>query len=570
MKLKIIVPILIVVLCSVSGVAIADADATDVKCPHCGMINCTMGCVDAAEGEDGEKYMVMGGIPKPLFYGGVGALLLLSFVIFEVSGRRDGPAQNNHKVGWRYNLLRLRPIDWLVKRKGFQFGIQLPFAAAFAFILYAGLAGDPVVNIAPVATWTIWWAGLIFAILLIGKVWCLACPWDFVASALQYLTPWRKRGKPLSLNLPWPKWLKNIYLAMGLFVFLTWLELGYGVTTQPRYTAYMGLGMLLLVMLPAVVFEKKSFCRYGCLVGRISGLYALFSPVEVRSKNKTVCDHCKTHDCFNGNDSGAPCPTSMNLATMEDNTYCTLCTECIKTCKKDNVAINLRPFGSDLMSHAKARIDEAYLAVILLSLTAFHGLTMTPLWKDHRSGNDVVSWIGRTLGTGELASFTLGMLAILALPILLFYGMCALARWLAGDRAISVKKVFVHYAYSLLPIALFYHLAHNGMHLFMEGQEIVPRMNDPMGKGANVLGLAGMPTLGPILSDTTIWYAQTLLIVTGHIVGIFISHKVSSKLYRDKAQATRSLIPMLMIMIAFSMLSLWLIHLDMNMRGTRM
>ncbi len=44
-----------------------------------------------------------------------------------------------------------------------------------------------------------------------------------------------------------------------------------------------------LAIVPAFIFDRKSFCRYGCFVGRISGLYANFSPIEVRSANSEVC-----------------------------------------------------------------------------------------------------------------------------------------------------------------------------------------------------------------------------------------------------------------------------------------
>ena len=67
---------------------------------------------------------------------------------------------------------------------------------------------------------------------------------------------------------------------------------------------------------------------------------------------------------------------------MTQNTYCILCTECIKTCPKDNLSLNLRPWGEDLKSESKLRTDEAILSLILLSMTAFHGLTMTPLWNE--------------------------------------------------------------------------------------------------------------------------------------------------------------------------------------------
>src|SRR5207244_3830952 len=125
----------------------------------------------------------------------------------------------------------------------------------------------------------------------------------------------------------------------------------------------------------------KAFCRYACLVGRVSGLYSMFSSTELRARDRELCRACATKDCFHGSAKGEACPTGQFLGAMETNTYCILCMECVKTCPENNVAINMRAWGADLLESKKARVDEAYLAVMMLSMSAFHGLTMTPVWE---------------------------------------------------------------------------------------------------------------------------------------------------------------------------------------------
>jgi hypothetical protein len=129
--------------------------------------------------------------------------------------------------------------------------------------------------------------------------------------------------------------------------------------------------------------------------------------------------------------------------------------------------------------------------------------------------------------------------------------------------------MFVSYAYSVLPVALFYHLAHNAMHLFMEGADVIPLLSDPMGTGADFFGTAAMHP-GPLLSQTTVWYLQVTLICVGHVVGVTVAHRISRRLFTDKSQALRSLIPMLVFMVMLSVCGLWLMSLDMNMRIGRM
>ncbi len=548
-----------------------DTPVNGVICEICGMVNCKMGCKAETVDWKGDTLMVMPGLPNWLFYASVIAVLVFSFVIVEVLGRRS-----KQQPLWRYNLFHLRPMKALFKSRFFPGLFQMIVTIFFLFLVYAGLYGHQVINITPALVWTIWWAGLIFIILFFGKAWCTICPWDFMATALSSLRLWGVGDRPLTLGLKWPRWMRNIYPAIGLFIILTWLELGYHVTTSPKMTAYMAIGMLLLAIIPAFIFDRKGFCRYGCFVGRISGLYANFSPIEVRSADKSVCAGCKTKDCYRGNENGNPCPTFLNLAMLEDNTYCIMCGDCVKSCPHDNVALNVRPFASDLFSYNQPRKDEAYLALILLSLTSFHGLTMTPIWENpEQPAGTIIGWISSLLGTGHLGSFTIGMSAILAIPIIVYWLFCLTARSIAQQwgnevqRSIPLSKIFIAFAYSVLPIALCYHVAHNGMHLFMEGQNVLTLISDPMGRGWDLFGTA-TKTYPPILGAMTVWILQVILVVIGHIYGIIISQRTAEKLFGKDRVATWVQLPLLLAMILFSFISLWIMHLDMNMRGTLM
>ncbi len=504
---------------------------------------------------------LMPGNPDWMFFTGIGLTLFVSFLIFF--------KKNDRRLIFRFDLAKISLIGWMLKRRWLQFVFQLPIFLLFLVILYAGLFGNSQINIAPVLTWTIWWGGLIFAILLFGKIWCFVCPWDFIASLVSRLRFWNVNKEPLSLNLKWPKYARNITLAIGLFIILTWLELGYKVTSDPLATAIMGLAMTLLVVIPILIFEKKSFCRYGCLVGRISGLYANVSPIEIRSKNHDVCLSCFSKDCYNGNSNGYPCPTGLNLTGLNENTYCIMCTECFKSCPEDNVALNIRPFASDILDYRKPRLDEAVLAVILLSLTSFHGLSMTPVWEDLTNGGDsIISTLNSFFGLGPLFSFTVGMAGILLVPFLLYLLLCKISEKIA-DNGMTTKGIFVRFSYSLIPIALFYHLAHNGMHVAMEGQMIIPLLSDPFGFGWNLFGTVGK-TYPMLLGDTSVWIIQVLLVVTGHIIGIKIAANAGEQMFGTGGKSFAAQLPLLIAMVLFSFISLWIMHLDMNMRTSMM
>ena len=530
----------------------------------------------------------MWGLPGWLYYASVAGILLLSFLLLEwraVLGRRQRQ-RNPAPMGevalagrasvfstmyeadagpLRIDLFQLRWLRGLLIHPLFRFGLRLVMVLAFAVILVAGLFGNqlPSKNIAPLLTWTVWWGGLVWLVLYFGKLWCYVCPWDAIAEWSERLKLWGRRTAGLGLGLPWPRLLRNIWPATILFVGLTWIELGFGVTLKPRVTAWLGLLILLLAFGSAFVFDRKSFCRYGCLVGRISGLYALFAPIELRARNPDACRSCRTHSCYKGNEHGDACPMFEYPATMQQNTYCILCMECVKTCESDNVTLQARPWGADLFAHARPRSDEAYLALIMLSLSGFHGLTMTAAWRD------IVHWIQSTFSVGTTLAFSVGMAAMMVAPVLLYAGLVALSRWLSGIQATSYREYFVRYAYALLPIALFYHLAHNSEHLFMEGQKVVALASDPFGFEWNLLGTAGW-SLQPLADLPTLWGVQVVLVTVGHVFSLWAARRSAAALFPDGKAALRSQLPMLAAVVVFSIVSLWLLKQPMEMRTSAM
>jgi hypothetical protein len=508
--------------------------------------------------------MMMSGMPAWLFFLGVGLILLVSCIVVEALNK-GGKKNKNYPT---INLLDHKLFDAWVKKPYFKFLFQFPVFCVFCFIIYAGIFGHGIINIAPVLTWTIWWTGLIFLILFFGKAWCFVCPWDFMATIFQHLKPFGVTKRPFTLGLKWPERMNNIYLAAGLFVLLTWFELGFKITSSPRVTAVLAILIVFLAVVSALIFEKRAFCKHACLVGRIQGLYAMFAPVEIRAKALDVCASCTTKDCYAGNDKGNACPTALTIPQMTTNTYCILCSECIKSCPHDNIALNVRPFATDLKRFKRVKMDEAWLALILLVLTSFHGLTMTPDW-DSVTGPSMVGSIQSFLHIGRMGAFTVGMFAFNG-ALLMFYYLIALATYvMVKDKTVPVKRIFMYYAFSILPVALFYHLAHNVMHIFMEGQVVVPLLSDPFGQGADYFGTAHWHMM-PLLSDHVIWIIQVALVLIGHVFGIIIAHYVSRKLYNDHKKAMVSLVPMLIGMIFYSFFSLWIMHLDMNMRSSLM
>lgn len=527
----------------------------------------------------------MWGIPDWLYYASIAVVLFMSFAMFE--GRsalmpRSAMRKSSRRRGAlvvalpvlgspgsdRINLMRFDWIRRLLLSRPARFVVQLSVVILFIVIIVAGLFGNqnPALNIAPLLTWTIWWCGLMVLIMFAGKAWCYMCPWDAIATWMEKFRLWKKTDEGFGLDLKWPRVLRNIWLATAMFVGLTWLEIGFGVTMRPAATAWLAIAMVVMALVSAYLFERKGFCRYACLVGRVSGLYALFAGTEIRHVDSNVCHDCHTKECFKGSDDAYGCPTFEYPGNMASNTYCIQCAECLQACPHENLAVNLRPWGADLASDAvKPRRDEAYLALLMLAISGFHGLTMTPVWRQ----------LTDAIGGGHIFSFTAGMTLIMVAPILVYAVLIywsyriALGAAPAIGQKVSYHDYFVRYAYCVLPIALFYHLAHNMEHLLMEGPKVVALASDPMGRGWNLFG-TGAWNIPPLVSLDILWILQVVLVAVGHIYSLWAAQKISRRTFDDPVAASRSQWPLLLGMIAFSVFSLWLLKQPMEMRTSAM
>ncbi len=510
--------------------------------------------------------------------GGAIALPVLSPVsrLMQSVGRagNGGGGRERTKTGGpdRIDLLRIGLVRRLAMSRLFRFVLQALMALIFVVIIAAGLFGNqnPSLNIAPLLTWTIWWCGLVILIIFAGKAWCYMCPWDAIAGWTERLRFWKKSEEGLGLDLKWPRVLRNIWLATFLFVGLTWIELGFGVTMRPEVTAWIAIGMLLMAIVSAFLFDRKSFCRYGCLVGRVSGLYALFAGAEVRARDADVCRTCRTKECIKGSATAYGCPTFEYPGTMQLNTYCIQCCECIQACPHENMTINMRPWGADLAAKGKPRSDEAYLALLMLAISGFHGLTMTPVWRQ------LTDAIGSAMPVGQMAAFSFGMLGLMTAPIAVY----ALLIWIShrlssrptmGEASLRVtyRDYFIRYSYCVLPIALFYHLAHNLEHLMMDGPKVIAMASDPFGWNWNLFGTAHW-SVPPMISLDVLWILQVLLVGIGHVYSLWAASRITGNLFEDRKAARRGQWPILLGMIAFSIFSLWLLKQPMEMRTSAM
>ena len=93
----------------------------------------------------------------------------------------------------------------------------------------------------------------------------------------------------------------------------------------------------------------------------------------------------------------------------------------------------------------------------------------------------------------------------------------------------------------------------------MPGQLIIPLASDPFGYGWNLLGTAEYRINIGVISARILWYLSVGLIVVGHIIAVYLAHLISLRTFQDRSVAMSSQYPMLMLMVIYTVVSLWTI-----------
>ncbi len=171
---------------------------------------------------------------------------------------------------------------------------------------------------------------------------------------------------------------------------------------------------------------------------------------------------------------------------MKRNNYCGLCTECIKSCPKDNIGVFIRPFGSDRKLKG---YDEMFNVIIMLVVAIVFSITMSGPWGFIKDAANVTE-------SRQIVPFLIYVALIWILALGVFPGMFVIAaraaRRLAGSRE-SNRAIILRLAYILIPIGIFAWIAFSLPMLMVNYGYILNVLSDPLGLGWDILGTAAFP-----------------------------------------------------------------------------
>ena len=456
----------------------------------------------------------------------------------------------------RFELTKFKLVRRLFKSRWFPLILILVNLFIFVIILLSGFLGGYSAgnyNFGIMIVWILWWVVLMLVLVPgFSRAWCLMCPFPIFSDWFQRRRLFSvKQDKPAGMGRRWPKSLRNMWVMNIGFLVTTFFTGFFNV--RPLVTFVLLGTIILLAFVLGLIFQKRSFCLYVCPVSGFQGLYSQFSMTEIRRKDPQVCKKHSPKTCFVGNEKGHGCPWLLTPFDFEKNTYCGMCMECFKSCPYDNMALNLRPPGVDLLVDTKREpkgLDEAWKAFIMLGIAIVFYLTFQAPWaffKDMVRATTVGGYLGY-----------IGIHSVFNLLILpgIFLLFAFLSKLLSGNSEVPLKKVFVNFAYTLVPLGLGVWIAFSIGIILPNGSYILHILSDPFSWGWNLFGTANFPWT-PILTGA-LGYLQGAALVILYLFSLEYGFKLSGKVYGDIKQARRGWIPIFIFLTLITVMFLWL------------
>ena len=228
------------------------------------------------------------------------------------------------------------------------------------------------------------------------------------------------------------------------------------------------------------------------------------------------------------------------------------------------------------VAESQNHVSLLLFILFILSSTAYDSLHKTAAWQNlfwvhfydlalaPHYGSDRISAYSALIPLYDIWQ----KISLLASP-LVYFGIymlfISMSKRLSGYKD-STLKFGQEFAYSLIPIAVVYHIAHYYTLVYSQGIKTIRLISDPLGKGWDIFGTAGL-LRGSIIPDPAIvWHVQVGLIILGHLISVWIAHRVAMNIFDSTRKIIVSQLPILTLMILFTIFGLWVLAEPMKIQ----
>ena len=380
----------------------------------------------------------------------------------------------------------------------------LLFVLAIATALWG--SRDPMMNLAPTLVAIVWWIGLSFTAALVGGIWAALDPWRSSFELLDAAA--RRLGRPqgIVLGMRWPAALGQ-WPAVALLLAWCWLEVVQPLASTPFKLGCMALAWTAINIGGMAAFGRERWQAHADVFALFFATLGRMAPLQLRIDPPTPW----------------------------------------------------RPMPG-----------QSGFVLAMLSTVVFDGLHGGAAWQ---AFEDLLRRAApRALDGNGLVAGTVGLLVVW----LVFVAAYGAAQWLSlawmrlprgssssgsNSSSSSAERVALasRLALTLLPIALAYHVAHNFSSLLIQGQRIFALLSDPFGWQWDLFGIARWYPDIDFVDARLTWFVAVTAIVLGHMASIGWSHRVVRAAGVPARRAALAMLPMTLLMLAFTATSLLLI-----------
>ena len=473
----------------------------------------------------------------------------------------------------RGDLTRAPLLGRFLRWKHARTAMQIPLLLLAGVIVLDGLLGPQVApqNAAGVAPWVQWRGLVVLALLMVGNLFCMACP---------FMLPRRLAKRWLPADRPWPTWLRGKWVALALLVLFFWAYEALDLWNSPWLTAWVVLAYFAAAFVVDGFFKGAAFCKYACPIGSFNFVNALASPAEVRVRDTAVCERCETKDCITGRyevdpRTGEPrlvqsgCELWLFQPRKVGNMDCTFCLDCVQACPHGNVGIMPRVPGGELtrdrlrsgIGRLSERPDLLALAMVVVFAAWVNAAGMIGPTQT------VQAWIGSALGTGsEVLIWTVFMgLALGAVPALLLLATShGSARAASGDT--GTRGILLRMGWGLVPLGFGMWIAHYAFHFLASGLNLVPVLQ----RAAGDAGLSTASpdwTLGPLVPAGWLIPLEYLALEAGLLGSLVLLYYIARSMFPGRRTARRAFAPWALLAVLLAGTGAWIMGQPMAMRG---
>jgi hypothetical protein len=185
-------------------------------------------------------------------------------------------------------------------------------------------------------------------------------------------------------------------------------------------------------------------------------------------------------------------------------------------------------------------------AVAAVYSVSFDGFTNTTEYQT------VLFALREPLQTGPSTGVMLYLVGLLGFLCSYWLAVLAGQTLATGDRR-GWRVAALAFAPTILPIAAAYELAHNVLFVGQNLGQGLAIVGSLLGGRADPISLLGW------VSVPGYWGAQVVLIVGGHVVAVVAAHRVAVRRYQRPWAVRRGHLPLVLVMIGYTILSLWII-----------